>query len=533
MARWLACIVALAVLLIATVVAQEAVVPTAPQGPFVYFANFDDDKSLTQWKHSTDAKYTGHFSVTQPSELNGLPGNVALTVPEPFKHYGVVSKFKQPLDNKGKTLVVQYEVRLTAGLDCGGAYMKLLSATEDFDETHLVDSTPYSIMFGPDKCGHDSKVHFIFRHKNPVNGIVEEKHLKNPPAIKTDKISHLYTLIVRPDQTFEILIDQDRVSSGSLLEDFKPAVNPPKEIDDPTDKKPSDWVDEAKIPDPTATKPDDWDESAPIEIEDAAATKPEDWLDDGLEFIPDPEAEQPEEWDEESDGQWETPVIPNPACQQHGCGEWKRPKIRNPAYKGKWTAPLIDNPAYKGEWHPRQIPNPAYFVDNEPSNFTPIAGIAFELWTINGGIMFDNILVTNDESVASNFATQTFGVRHSKEAELLKASLPSDANAGIVQRVVNTAQVWIDEKPALVVAAVVTPILLIVSLCVCLCRGSKKTPATVATPAQDPAAAPAATPAAAATEDTPAAAEDSEDSAPAQEPAAEKTTRKRKPTKAQ
>jgi hypothetical protein len=30
------------------------------------------------------------------------------------------------------------------------------------------------------------------------------------------------------------------------LEEFEPAFNPPKEIDDPEDKKPSDWVDDAE-----------------------------------------------------------------------------------------------------------------------------------------------------------------------------------------------------------------------------------------------------------------------------------------------
>jgi len=79
-----------------------------------------------------------------------------------------------------------------------------------------------------------------------VTGLVEEKHMKNPPAIKTDKVSHLYTLIVRPDNSFEVLIDNERAVAGNLLEDFQPPVNPPKEIDDPTDHKPSDWVDEAE-----------------------------------------------------------------------------------------------------------------------------------------------------------------------------------------------------------------------------------------------------------------------------------------------
>jgi hypothetical protein len=39
-------------------------------------------------------------------------------------------------------------------------------------------------------------------------------------------------------------------------------------------------------------------------------------------------AEKPEDWDEEEDGDWEAPRIPNPKCKDApGCGEWKRPTI--------------------------------------------------------------------------------------------------------------------------------------------------------------------------------------------------------------
>lgn len=38
------------------------------------------------------------------------------------------------------------------------------------------------------------------------------------------------------------------------MEDFTPPVNPPKEIDDPEDSKPADWVDTKKIADPKAVK---------------------------------------------------------------------------------------------------------------------------------------------------------------------------------------------------------------------------------------------------------------------------------------
>lgn len=53
-------------------------------------------------------------------------------------------------------------------------------------------------MFGPDKCGHNYKLHFIFRHRDPVTGAFEEKHARKPDvdlqSYFTDKRPHLYTL---------------------------------------------------------------------------------------------------------------------------------------------------------------------------------------------------------------------------------------------------------------------------------------------------------------------------------------------------
>jgi calnexin len=54
------------------------------------------------------------------------------------------------------------------------------------DLKELNDRTQYSIMFGPDKCGNDMKLHFIFKHRNPKNGTLSEKHWKltsNVPKI--------------------------------------------------------------------------------------------------------------------------------------------------------------------------------------------------------------------------------------------------------------------------------------------------------------------------------------------------------------
>jgi hypothetical protein len=61
--------------------------------------------------------------------------------------------------------------------------------------------------------------------------------------------------------------------SRHLIHTFA-ATQIPQEIDDPSDKKPADWVDVAEIDDETATKPDDWDEDAPEFIVDEDAVKP-------------------------------------------------------------------------------------------------------------------------------------------------------------------------------------------------------------------------------------------------------------------
>ena len=104
---------------------------------------------------------------------------------------------------------MQYEVTLQDGLECGGAYLKFLSANEGLSAKTLSEKSGYSVMFGPDKCGATNKIHLILRHQNPVSKKWEEKHLKKEASIKSDKQTHLYTAILRKDHTFEILVDSE------------------------------------------------------------------------------------------------------------------------------------------------------------------------------------------------------------------------------------------------------------------------------------------------------------------------------------
>lgn len=72
--------------------------------------------------------------------------------------------------------------------------------------------------------------------------------------VQDDEFTHLYTLIVRPDNTYEVKIDNSQVESGSLEDDWD--FLPPKKIKDPDASKPEDWDERAKIDDPTDSKPE-------------------------------------------------------------------------------------------------------------------------------------------------------------------------------------------------------------------------------------------------------------------------------------
>jgi calreticulin len=52
---------------------------------------------------------------------------------------------------------------------------------------------------------------------------------------ETDQLTHVYTLIFRPDATYNILLDNVEKQSGSIYDDWD--ILPPKKIKDPEGKK--------------------------------------------------------------------------------------------------------------------------------------------------------------------------------------------------------------------------------------------------------------------------------------------------------
>jgi calnexin len=431
-----------------------------------FLEQFDSDDWAQLWKISQAKKddefnYVGEWDVEETIIFPGFKGDKGLVLKTKAAHHAIHAPLAEPFDNKDNTLVLQYEVKLQEGLNCGGAYVKLLSADGGPDaENEFNNDSPYQVMFGPDKCGTTNKVHLIIKRKNPHTGEYEEKHLQVPPLARTVKTTTLYTLIIKPDQDFEIRINGEVVKAGNLLEEdtFQPPFDPPTEIEDPEDTQPEDWDDRPQIPDPDQTeKPEDWDERAPYMIPDPNAVKPESWDESIQQYIPDPESEKPEDWDDEEDGEWVAPLITNPECEHHGCGKWIPEMVPNPEYKGKWTQPYIENPDYKGEWYPRKIANPSWFQDSRPSDLEPIGAIGFELWSMDKDILFDNIYFGHSIDDAQLLGNETWKPKFDLEQEAVlnvakEAKKPEGTEQvteedveNILENVVSKLKIFVDD----------------------------------------------------------------------------------------
>jgi len=332
----------------------------------------DGDEWESRWVDSEHSKDNGKFILSAGKYFTDKEEDKGLKTSQDAKFYATSASFPA-VSNKDKTFVVQLSVKHEQNIDCGGGYVKLFPSTLDQKDMH--GESPYAIMFGPDICGPGTKkVHVIFNY-NGKNHLI-----KKDIRCKDDVYTHVYTLILRPDNTFEVLIDNEKVESGDLESNWD--MLPPSTIKDPEAKKPDDWDDNEKIDDPEDSKPEDWDQP---------------------EHIPDPDATKPEDWNEDMDGEWEPPMIDNPDYK----GEWKPRQIDNPAYKGKWVHPMIDNPEYE--------------ADDTLYLYEDIGVVGLDLWQVKSGTIFDNFLITDDVDAAKADAEAVLkrveGEKKMKEAE--------------------------------------------------------------------------------------------------------------------
>ena len=97
------------------------------------------------------------------------------------RFYAYTSKFTPSFSSVGKDLVLQYSVKHTQKIDCGGGYVKVLPA--DVDQENFNGDSQYYIMFGPDICGTTTKkVHVIFNYNGERNKKREEQRRQGRDA---------------------------------------------------------------------------------------------------------------------------------------------------------------------------------------------------------------------------------------------------------------------------------------------------------------------------------------------------------------
>jgi len=353
-----------------------ALVAAAVANSEIYFKETFDDSYTSRWvesdwKKSSDA--AGVFKHTAGEFYGDAQADKGLQTSQDARFYAISSSFKE-FSNKGKTLVIQFSVKHAQKLDCGGGYLKIFPS--GLDQAHMTGDSEYNIMFGPDICGYSTKkVHVIFSNAGK-NHLIK----KNIPC-EDDELTHVYTLIVNPDNTYEVQVDGNKKESGSLTDDWD--ILPPKKIKDPAQSKPSDWVDSPKMDDPADIKPEGYDD-IPKQVVDKDAKKPEDW-------------------DDEADGDWEAPTIDNPEYK----GPWKAKKIDNPDYKGPWVHPEIDNPEF--------VDNPNLY------SYESFGAVGIDIWQVKSGSIFDNIIITDSVSEAKSFLDETWGKNKAAEKTMFEA----------------------------------------------------------------------------------------------------------------
>lgn len=340
---------------------------------------FDHDlplSDLNNWVIPKNSDSNGRLEISSGNFFADKSLNRGLRTTEDYRFYSISSKFNEPYSTSDSDLILQFTVKHEQKLECGGGYVKLLPAT--FNPKEFNGETPYVIMFGPDLCGKEKRVHVIINYDG------KNYQIKKKIDFPSDQSTHLYTLIIDRNQDYIVKVDNKIAAEGSLVDDWE-------------------FLPQRKINDPNITKPEDWEEEEEIVVDEDPIDIPR--------LIKDPSSKKPDDWNDDLDGEWKHPEIINPLFVSK---KYKK-KIQNPKYKGSWIHPQIDNPTFK---------------KISDLKWPQIGYIGIELWQVNSGTIFDNFVITNENKYAEKIATEKFQQLVEKELEafdsFLKATEPKN-----------------------------------------------------------------------------------------------------------
>ncbi|XP_036865384.2 calreticulin-3 isoform X1 [Manis javanica] len=325
----------------------------------VYFQEefIDGERWRNRWVQSTNNSQFGHFRLSSGKFYGHKEKDKGLQTTQNGLFYAISARFK-PFSSKGKTLIIQYTVKHEQLMDCGGGYVKVFPA--NVDQKNLNGKSQYYIMFGPDICGFDiKKVHVILHFKNQYHS--NKKSIR----CKVDGFTHLYTLVLRPDLTYEVKIDGQGIESGSIEYDWN--LTSLKKME--TSSAESKFWDQAE---------GDIFQDQEKHFLDASANKSSDWNMTELDR------------------------------------EGQASMLQKPPNQGGLKPEGID----KHIWLHRKMKNTNYLTEYDLSEFENIGAIGLELWQVRSGTIFDNFLITDDEEYAENFGRATWGETKGPEREM-------------------------------------------------------------------------------------------------------------------
>ena len=265
----------------------------------------------SDWKK--DEGTAGDFVLTAGKWFGNEQDDRGIRTSQDARFYAVSADMGATFSNEGKTLVLQFSAKHEQKLDCGGRYIKLMPSS--LDQKTFSDDSPYAVMFGPDICGSSTKrVHAIFTDKTGKNLLTK----KTIPC-ETDELTHVYTLIVHPNNTYAVLVDNEVRESGDLEDHWD--FLPPRGFATRTPPSPRTGT-TARVSRTRRTS----SPRAGTTFRRPSRTPRRRSRRTGTTRTTAVEA----------------PTVPNPEFK----GAWRQKTIENPAYKGAWSAPMIPNPEY-------------------------------------------------------------------------------------------------------------------------------------------------------------------------------------------
>ena len=87
----------------------------------------------------------------------------------------------------------------------------------------------------------------------------------------------------------------------------------------------------------------------------------------------------------------------------------------------------------QGPWAPRKIANPHYFRDDAPlGNLGSIGAAAVEIWTMDTGYYFDNVLIGSDPAAAAAYRTSHWAPKLAAEVWYYSSAFVESLGKGCI-----------------------------------------------------------------------------------------------------